>query len=267
MVYYWKVVAINAAGSATGPVWTFTVRSYAPAVAPTATAQAGSGLGSGVYQYAYTDVTTSGESLPSPLASVTTAPLAAAPLAMTRAMTITGTGGPYPFAGPFSDSEWTWAMTFVTAAGETLPGPTCGNPAGGGGDYYTQLSTIQVGPAGVTARRIYRTVRGGAQLKLVATIADNTTTTYDDHTADGALGANAPTTNTAALPKNQVALSAVAVGPTGTTARKVYRTVVGGAQLKLQQTIANNTATVGVQDATADGSLGANAPTTDTSGL
>src|SRR6185436_12217852 len=34
-----------------------------------------------------------------------------------------------------------------------------------------------------------------------------------------------------------------------------------------QQTIANNTATAGVQDATADGSLGANAPASDTAGL
>jgi len=43
--------------------------------------------------------------------------------------------------------------------------------------------------------------------------------------------------------------------------------VAGGSQLKLQQTIANNTATTGVQDATADASLGANVPTSDTSGL
>jgi len=64
-----------------------------------------------------------------------------------------------------------------------------------------------------------------------------------------------------------VDLSGIALGPTGTTSRKIYRTVVDGSQLKLQQTIANNTATVGVTDVTADGSLGANAPVTDTSGL
>ena len=66
---------------------------------------------------------------------------------------------------------------------------------------------------------------------------------------------------------HRVAVSAVAIGASPTSARKVYRTAVGGSQLKLQQTIANNTATVGVQDATPDGSLGADAPTADTSGL
>jgi hypothetical protein len=46
----------------------------------------------------------------------------------------------------------------------------------------------------------------------------------------------------------------------------VYRTIAGGSQLKLQSTIANNTATTAI-DTLADGSLGANAPTSDTSGL
>lgn len=127
------------------------------------------------------------------------------------------------------------------------------------------LNGILPGDAATTARNLYRTAAGGTQLKLVATIADNVTQSFLDTVADASLGANAPTVGTAAA--NQVTLSGIPLGPTGTTGREVYRTAAGAAQLKLQQTIANNTATVGVADATADGSLGANAPTSDTSGL
>jgi hypothetical protein len=48
---------------------------------------------------------------------------------------------------------------------------------------------------GVAGRRIYRTEAGGTTYKLLATIADNTTTTYDDAIADAALGVAAPTDN------------------------------------------------------------------------
>jgi hypothetical protein len=76
-----------------------------------------------------------------------------------------------------------------------------------------------------------------------------------------------PTPNAIIPAKSQVAMSDVPLGPSGTTSREIYRTIVNGTPLKLQQTLANNTATVAVQDATPDGSLGANAPTTDSSGL
>lgn len=48
---------------------------------------------------------------------------------------------------------------------------------------------------GVSSRRVYRTVAGGTAFKRVATISDNTTTTYDDSTTDAALGVAAPTDN------------------------------------------------------------------------
>ena len=54
------------------------------------------------------------------------------------------------------------------------------------------MSAIAAGPAGTTARKLYRTVAGGSQLKLVTTLADNVTTTYTDSTPDASLGANAP---------------------------------------------------------------------------
>jgi hypothetical protein len=60
-----------------------------------------------------------------------------------------------------------------------------------------RLTSIPVAPQsfGVSARRIYRTATSGTVYKLLTTINDNTTTTYDDAIADAALGATAPTDN------------------------------------------------------------------------
>lgn len=57
------------------------------------------------------------------------------------------------------------------------------------------ITSIPIAPQshGVSARRVYRTAVGGTTFKFVATISDNTTTTYTDTTLDAALGANAPT--------------------------------------------------------------------------
>lgn len=60
-----------------------------------------------------------------------------------------------------------------------------------------RIAAIPVAPQswGVSSRRIYRTAAGGTTFKRVVTIADNTTTTYDDGVTDAALGATAPTDN------------------------------------------------------------------------
>lgn len=63
----------------------------------------------------------------------------------------------------------------------------------------------------------------------------------------------------------KVSLASIATGPTGTTARNLYRTVVGGSQRKYLTQIADNV-TTGYSDAAADGTLGANAPTTPSFG-
>lgn len=132
--------------------------------------------------------------------------------------------------------------------------------------HVVGLANIPLGPATVTGRKIWRSVAGGAAtaLKLLATIADNTTTVYTDTTVDASLGAAAPTTNTATA--NQVALASIPIGSATVTGRKLYRTVAGGVQLKLLATLADNTTLV-YSDSIADASLGANVPVTDTSGL
>lgn len=354
-----------------------------PGVAPptqlVASPQAGAGVEAGVHDYAFTWVTASGETLPSPLRAATIGPLSAPASVPNRT----------PASGEeLGVGTYTYATTFVAGGGETTPGPTGAvattggisgpahgpsivNSGGGrnttgvyaigdtiqyrvayvnaetglekengssgdsnvivvadvGGDpaainignipfpsdprvalkriyrrvngvltggftieYWetafldvigsqggyplsggdtglrrVQLTNIPLGGSGTTARKIYRTAVNGSQLRLVATINDNSTTSHLDAVADVFLGANVPTSNTTVL--GIVALSSIAVGPSGTTQRKVYRTVAGGSQLKLQQTIANNTATAGTTDSTPDASLGANAPLSDTSGL
>ena len=127
------------------------------------------------------------------------------------------------------------------------------------------VSGIAIGPAGVTARKLYRsTTYTAAPLLLLATLGDNTTTTYVDTKADASLGATAPTTGTAAAA--QVAVSSIALGPASVTGRRIYRTAAGGTQLKVLATLGDNTTTTYL-DALADASLGANAPAGDTSGI
>ncbi len=126
------------------------------------------------------------------------------------------------------------------------------------------LTAIPTGGALVTSRKIYRTAAGSAQLKLAATLADNTATAWTDTVTDAGLGANVPTANTATA--NQVAVSSIPIGAAAVTSRKLYRTAAAGSQLKLLATIADNTTTT-YTDTTADAGLGANVPTADSSGL
>jgi len=145
----------------------------------------------------------------------------------------------------------------------TLGGPSAANAAYG----VMNLTSIAAGPAGTTGRKLYRS--GAGPLRLVATFGDNTTTTYQDTTPDGSLGAPAPTSNTTPVPValNQINVTGIATGSGGTTARRIYRTQVNGTQLKVLATIPNNTSTVLGIDTASDAALGANAPTADTSGL
>jgi len=150
-----------------------------------------------------------------------------------------------------------WDTVSDGALGATEPASNTSRPS-------AIVVEVPVGPSGTASRKLFRTTAGGSSYALAATISDNTTTLYTDTLADGSLGAAAPASNTTAV--NQANLSAIPLGPSGTTGRKVYRTAAGGTQLKLLATIADNS-TVVYADSTADGSLGANVPTSNTSGL
>lgn len=79
-------------------------------------------------------------------------------------------------------------------------------------------SNIPIGGAAVIARKLYATAANGADLKLRATLNDNTTTTYAHTLSDASLGALAPTADTSGLtqPNGQVAAGAPTIPVAGT---------------------------------------------------
>jgi len=107
-----------------------------------------------------------------------------------------------PAAGNVDNGAHRYAVTFVTADGETQAGTisasvTVADKAVNG---QVALSAIPIGGAAVTSRKIYRTAAGGSTYLLLATIANNTATTYTDNIADSALGVGAPSANTTGDP-------------------------------------------------------------------
>jgi hypothetical protein len=101
-----------------------------------------------------------------------------------------------------------------------LTGATVASVSTAGGDQHL-LQSIPIGPTGTLARRIYRTVAGGTDDKLVTQINNNSDTTYIDSTPDLELGPAAPLTNTAGAAAVTVT---VPFGETSVTERHVYRT-------------------------------------------
>lgn len=96
------------------------------------------------------------------------------------------------------NGDYLYAITFVTAFGETPTGATAAitlvNQVG-------ELSNIPVGPTGTTDRKIYRTEAGpGSDLRFVTALGDNVATVYTDNTADNNLGYEPSTANTALVP-------------------------------------------------------------------
>lgn len=90
-----------------------------------------------------------------------------------------------------------YAVTFVNASGETLASPVS-NPVSPSAKQVN-LTAIPIGGTGTTARNIYRDKNGAGNWRLIATIADNSTTTYADNISDAThdTGALQPTVDTA----------------------------------------------------------------------
>lgn len=101
-------------------------------------------------------------------------------------------------AGNVDNGVHRYLITFVTSNGETNAGDVSSavTVADKTVNGKVQLSAIPLGGSLVTSRKIYRTIAGGSQYLLLATIADNTTTTYLDNIADSSLSAEASSTNT-----------------------------------------------------------------------
>ena len=84
-------------------------------------------------------------------------------------------------------------------------------------------------------------------------------------TANGETVAGTRRSITTTSGNQKVDLSAIPVGPSGVTKRRIYRTAVGGGALKLVHELADNVTTVYL-DEIADASLGVAPPTLNTSG-
>lgn len=187
-------------------------------------------------------------------------------------------------AGNVDIGSHQWAVTWTINGTETALG-TLSSTLTLSAASHVQLTNIPVGPSGTTKRTIYRTAANqvGPFLKL-ADIADNTTTSYDDNTADSGLGAASPAQGVVTAGTHQWAVSFITsgvesslsdpsqsltlgsantvlvfnipIGPGGTTDRKLYRTTVAQPNtFQLVTTIADNTTTE-FSDVTADSGLG-----------
>jgi len=113
-------------------------------------------------------------------------------------------------AGNVENGAHRYVVTFVTASGETQAGDisaavTVADKTVNG---KVALSAIPIGGSLVTSRKIYRTAAAGSVYLMLATLEDNTTTTYTDNTADASLGAEAPSTNSTGDPILNILIAA-----------------------------------------------------------
>lgn len=137
------------------------------------------------------------------------------PSAFTAALAAT------PIAGNVNAGIHRYLATFVTADGETQAGgisaPVTVVDAAVNGKI--ELSGIPLGGSLVTSRKLYRTAANGSTYLLLATLANNTATTYTDNIADASLGAQAPTTNTTGDPELNALIRTARVAAEGYTRR------------------------------------------------
>lgn len=269
-VYLTKATFVSADGEtlASSASSSVTITAVATAGAPTPSVSSSTGLlgigtGSAGYQYKIAHQTSAGETQAGTASgtatiSVVTAPgsgMAAAPAA----------GGSLTLLATYY-----YAVTFVTASGETTAFTGVQLTLTGSNQSGSLTGIPTSGDGRVTSRRIYRTTSnpvGGAlgPYYLVTTIANNSATTYTDTTANASLGAIADFgTNTTGW--GQISLSAIPVSSDPrVVARVIYRTAANGSVFKRLATISDNTTTT-YTDNIADSSLGQDASTVDLSG-
>jgi len=88
------------------------------------------------------------------------------------------------------------------------------------GPPFSNLKLTQIATSNtpsVTGRKVYRSVAYGTQLKLLTTLANNTTTEFVDTVPDASLGANAPTSDTSGITDNRQVPAGVTELPVSAT--------------------------------------------------
>lgn len=251
---------LNFSGIVTGGGGAVVGPGMSPTAAPALAIAAGTGIDAGPHAYAVTFTSATGESLPGPTAAIT---ITSVP---NPGPTVAAVPGSTAVGGTLGPGYYNWGYSYVIGGVETPMSPRGAKQMLGGGDMI-QI-TVTTGPAGTTARRLYRTTAqadaaaaSAAPLRLLTTFNENITTSWWDQYGDSTLTTTAPAFG------SQVALSAIPIGPAGTTGRNIYRTAAGSSVLRYNHTLANNSATT-YTDQTSDAALGSpTPPTTDSSGL
>lgn len=173
------------------------------------------------------------------IGSITFASVSTAPVTGGTATAAAGSG--------LGIGAYLYAVTYVTGVlksdatlsvhGETLPNASFAVTTTSG-NQQVGITAMPVSAEGtVIGKRLYRTVVGGAQLKLVTTLAANVTT-YTDTTADASLGANVPSSATTGT---SLAVAGLAAGTEG----YVLKTVSGVAAWAAATGFANPMTTAG----------------------
>ncbi len=150
-------------------------------------------------------------------------------------------------AGLITNGTHSWMITFLDAAGETLPSAASSILTTATATNGKVLVTIPTFPATATGANVYRTVAGNAGDHLLVNATPILAAgDYTDNIADGSLGAAAPTANTTGLaqaPDLVVALAGAGAGlvTTGTHSYKLqFNDAVGHS---LQSALKSNVVT------------------------
>jgi hypothetical protein len=229
-----------------------------PTAQPALATNLGSGVTVGVHLYAVTFVTAAGETLASAPVAITVGPVVPTPT-LTRLAS-----GASP---PLENGAWLVKVSWLYADGTESPASTASNSVTMTGPNDGLRVSLPIGPSSVIGRRVYFKQPSSALYRAwgpssaggPSIIANNTATTAD-------YGANIFDPVLEPAQRDQVVVSEIPIGNGLVTSRRVWRTAAGGSQLKLLTTIADNLTQTFI-DTVADGSLGANVPTLDTSGL
>lgn len=225
-----------------------------PTSAPAATKLVGGGLSAGAYQWQYTDVDAfGGETTPSPAsASITMDSVIADP---SGAPTISTQGGT-------STSGYNLKYTLYDEVNgtETAPSPASNSLS----TYFFRVhrNTLATLPSGSWHYRFYRLSTGSSDYRELVPTSNSADYFYLEGPDNLSGNALAPTTSTTVY--RRASLTGLAVSADVNVAgRKLYRTAANGSTFKYVATIANNSTTT-YTDSLADASLGATAPTSNT---
>ena len=259
----WLVTFLTATGETlAGPAAVATVPpAPVPIVAPTPGAPGfGGTLPPGSYTYLVTFVTPPGESTAGPASNPATMVNTSVANAPAPGMSGNGpndtqgnltVGHTYGYAVCWSTAAGQTVHTAQTAAVNFMNVPALASTSNPAKSSHI-LIDVPYGPAGVQWCHLYRVDQtqfpgnNPSDYRLLASFpngAAGQATRFTDTLANAAIAGNsAPTgTNTTGAWTTAVPLSGIPIGPTGTTARKLYRS--SGAAFGLFATLSNNTTT------------------------